>query len=167
MLKCSNCGRNNKEGEVICVYCGTPLVDIVVKTKALEDTDFEENMPKWGSARPSQRIHLHILDENGKEETLTYETKEIDQLVIGRVDPATNEAPPIDLTRFNALEKGVSRRHAAITRKDAAIHLVDLGAANGTFLNGQRLVPDQPRILRDGDDIRLGHLVIRIAFERS
>lgn len=167
VLKCSNCGRENKQGEVICVYCGSPLVDIIVKTKALENTDFEENMPKWGSARPSHRIRLYVLNDTGKEETLSYETKDIEQLVIGRVDPATNEAPVIDLSRFNALEKGVSRRHAAIIRKDAALHLVDLSAANGTFLNGQRLVPDQPRILRDGDDIRLGHLVIRIAFERT
>ena len=38
---------------------------------------------------------------------------------------------------------------------------------NGTFLNGQRLVPNQPRILRDGDEIRLGHLVLYVRFVKA
>jgi len=38
--------------------------------------------------------------------------------------------------------------------------VVDLDSTNGTFLNGMRIMPHQPRILRDGDEIRLGLLKI-------
>ena len=63
-------------------------------------------------------------------------------------------------------DKGVSRYHAAIVRRDGALSIVDKGGANGTFLNGQRLIAHQPRILRDGDDLRLGHMVLQVRFER-
>jgi len=91
----------------------------------------------------------------------------INELRIGRVNPDNGERPEIDLTDANAIEKGVSRRHAAIIRKEGgAIHLVDKGSDNGTYLNGQKLIPNQARILRDGDEIRLGFLVLNIRFER-
>ena len=48
---------------------------------------------------------------------------------------------------------------------NGALAIVDNNSANGTFLNGHRLVPQQPRILRDGDDIRLGHLTMRVTFQ--
>lgn len=169
MVQCPNCKKENKEEAKICVYCGEPLVDLSnqASTRALGDTDFEENIPKWGSARYQERITFNVMMEEGEEKPLEIDTKEIDQLTIGRIDPVTKESPPIDLTDFNALDKGVSRRHAKLVRKDGSLHIVDLGSGNGTFLNGQRLVSDQPRVIRDGDDIRLGYLVIRISFERD
>ena len=87
---------------------------------------------------------------------------------MGRFDPDTGEAPLIDLKDCNAIDKGVSRRHAKIIRRDSGtLNLVDEESGNGTFLNGQRLVPNQPRILRDGDEIRLGYLVLYVHFEKS
>jgi pSer/pThr/pTyr-binding forkhead associated (FHA) protein len=84
---------------------------------------------------------------------------------VGRYNPTTDEKPEIDLTDYGAVEKGVSRRHAFIIRRDGSLYLVDNDSPNGTFLNGQKLVAQQPRVLRDGDDIRLGHLVLRITFQ--
>jgi ABC transport system ATP-binding/permease protein len=48
----------------------------------------------------------------------------------------------------------VSRRHAAIEVRDGQVILFDLGSANGTFLNGKRLV--QSEILKPGDWIDVG-----------
>lgn len=49
----------------------------------------------------------------------------------------------------------VSRRHALIQpQADLECWLVDLGSANGTFLNGRRI--SQPMLLHHGDLIRLG-----------
>lgn len=98
---------------------------------------------------------------------MVFDANRIEELVIGRKNPDTGEAPEVDLSSYEAMDKGVSRRHAAIIRKDGSLHIVDMGSANGTFLNGQRLVANQPRVLRDGDDVRLGHLVLRITFERG
>ena len=48
----------------------------------------------------------------------------------------------------------VSRLHAAVERRADGYWLADLGSANGTFVNGQRLAG--PRRLADGDLIGLG-----------
>jgi pSer/pThr/pTyr-binding forkhead associated (FHA) protein len=66
---------------------------------------------------------------------------------------------------FGAAEQGVSRRHAIIRRGENTLTLIDLGSTNGTHLNGQRLTPNQPRVLRDGDEIRMGRLVFHIYFK--
>ncbi len=54
----------------------------------------------------------------------------------------------------------VSRRHAEIRVQSAAeggaVLLVDLGSSNGTFLNGDRLLPEQPVPLRDGAAWEIG-----------
>jgi predicted component of type VI protein secretion system len=50
-----------------------------------------------------------------------------------------------------------------ISKKDGVLHLVDNHSANGTFLNEQRLIAEQPRVLRHGDDIRLGRMVLRVS----
>lgn len=41
---------------------------------------------------------------------------------------------------------------------------MDLGSANATYLNGQKLVANQSRILRDGDELRLAKMIVRINF---
>jgi pSer/pThr/pTyr-binding forkhead associated (FHA) protein len=38
--------------------------------------------------------------------------------------------------------------------------LIDLGSANGTYVNGERLEPHVPRLLRQGDRLRLGRVVL-------
>lgn len=168
MTKCPNCGNENQADAKICVYCGNLLIDVTkaASTRALDDTDFEEGTPKWGSARFNSRTNL-VIGVESEPRTFLFDANDIEELIIGRADPKTGQAPPIDLTPHQAMDKGVSRQHAAIVRKDGSLYIVDRGSANGTFLNGQKLVPNQPRVLRDGDDVRLGHLVIRITFERA
>jgi hypothetical protein len=168
VIICSNCERENDENAKICVYCGEPLIDLTpgTATRALDDTDFEEGVPKWGSARFNIRTNL-VLGVDGEIRTFTFDAEEIEELIMGRTDPNSGEAPEVPLDEYNALDQGVSRRHASIIRKDGSLYLVDMGSPNGTFLNGQKLVPNQPRVLRDGDDIRLGYLVIRVTFERA
>jgi predicted component of type VI protein secretion system len=54
----------------------------------------------------------------------------------------------------------VSRRHAEIQISNGDILISDLGSTNGTFVNGERI--DQPRSLRDGDEVRIGAVVWRL-----
>ncbi|MET0458760.1 MAG: BTAD domain-containing putative transcriptional regulator [Ilumatobacteraceae bacterium] len=50
-------------------------------------------------------------------------------------------------------DTGVSRVHAEVRRVGTSFRLVDVGSANGTVVNGSRVVE---HTLRDGDVIRLG-----------
>lgn len=60
-------------------------------------------------------------------------------------------------------DASVSRHHAAIRHEHANFWIVDLGSANGTFVNG--IAVTQPRALRHGDRLRLGDAVL--LFEES
>lgn len=167
MIKCAKCGNLNEDEAKICLYCGA-LLDSTnerVSTRSLDDADFEEGTPKWGSARTNARTKL-VLGIEGEARSLAFNANDITELILGRSDPKTGEAPQVNMTEYGALEKGVSRKHAIIMRKDGSLYLIDQASANGTYLNGQKLVPNQPRVLRDGDDVRLGHLVVRVTFEQ-
>jgi pSer/pThr/pTyr-binding forkhead associated (FHA) protein len=90
-----------------------------------------------------------------------------DRLVIGRSHEQMDQKPDVDLVAFDAQTKGVSRQHAALLKEDDMLKIVDLGSTNGTFLNGTRMSPNQPRILRDGDELRLGRLTLTVAFVKA
>jgi pSer/pThr/pTyr-binding forkhead associated (FHA) protein len=81
---------------------------------------------------------------------------------LGRLDPASDVFPEVDLTNDNGLEKGVSRRHARILKREGTVVVEDLGSINGTFINGKRLAPYLPEVLRHNDQLQLGKLLIEI-----
>lgn len=166
MIACPNCTHANLEGSLYCENCGQSLDQSIEKssaTKRLESPGAGDLVARatWGTARFGENaaIIMHIRDV--KEPIVLQPAK---QTILGRADASNIEQPDLDLTPYGALEKGVSRIHAAISRSEDTLTLVDMGSANGTHLNGQRLIPDQPRLLRDGDEIRLGRLVTHIYF---
>ena len=55
-------------------------------------------------------------------------------------------------------DSGVSRQHATIRREGGHFWLVDLGSANGTYVNDAALTT--ARVLRDGDRIQFGTNVL-------
>lgn len=167
MKLCPYCGTENREGLLFCEECGHGLTDIAseptVPTRRLEDSlDELSARATWGTASFGQTssVIVHIRDAT---EPVVLNLSE--RMVFGRADTTSPRQPDVDLTPFGALEKGVSRIHAAIERSDDVLTLVDMGSSNGTHLNGQRLAPDQPRVLRDGDEVRLGKLVAHIYFK--
>jgi len=79
-----------------------------------------------------------------------------DIALIGRYDPVTGTRPEIDLTQID-INRTVSRRHARIVMQDGAFLLSEeVGALNGTFVNGQRLTPGKPATIVSGDKVGLG-----------
>jgi hypothetical protein len=80
--------------------------------------------------------------------------------VIGRYDPVTGQRPEIDLTQVD-INRSVSRRHARLQHQDGAFYLSEeVGALNGTLVNGRRLVPGQPQVLAQGDRIAVGMVAL-------
>lgn len=83
--------------------------------------------------------------------------------VIGRSDDASDYLPDIDLAEYEARDHGVSRRHVAIVAFGDRPHILDLNSVNGTYLNGRKIGPDEPHPIADGDELRLGTLVMQVA----
>ena len=54
-------------------------------------------------------------------------------------------------------DDAISRKHAKIVCREKEVLLEDLGSANGTFVNGERVTRC---VLQDGDKVRLGHTTV-------
>jgi hypothetical protein len=75
---------------------------------------------------------------------------------IGRFDPVTGMRPEVDLTLID-LKRSVSRRHALLTVEAEGARLAEeVGALNGTAVNGAPVEPGESVPLKEGDRIRLG-----------
>lgn len=177
MQKCPNCGQQNRPGVIFCENCGASLIGkLPLSTRALDSA--ESDLPDVGvdsstltdvSIQGSATFEhgmLLRLEVEGSADPIRFSPKS--ETIFGRRDPATGDKPDVDLTPFAGYRMGVSRRHAAIRPGDEnGLDLWDLGSSNGTFLNAQRLSAHRPYHLRDGDEIRLGQMVIHIYFERE
>lgn len=73
---------------------------------------------------------------------------------IGRYDVALGRQQ--SNFEFPAKTKAVSRHHAAVERTAEGYTLVDLGSSAGTYLQGERLVPNVPRYLERGCRVAFG-----------
>jgi CRP-like cAMP-binding protein len=110
------------------------------------------------SAEPSTGPRLK--EEEG-ESPVTFALAESSTL-IGRYDPVTEMRPDVDLTQLD-LKRSVSRRHALLLAGDDGYSLTEeVGALNGTFVNGNRLVTGQPQALEDGDSVCFG--MVKLVF---
>lgn len=89
----------------------------------------------------------------------------VDELDVGRSDPAHGFEPDLDLTPDNGAQHGVSRHHAVIRIASDGPILTDLDSTNGTLLNNYRLPPNLPYVIKNGDEIRFGHLLVHVFFE--
>lgn len=89
------------------------------------------------------------------------------EMVIGRRDPATDEAPAIDLSPHAAYQMGVSRKHVILRVMNDQLYLYDLGSRNGTYLNAKKTIPNQPYRVYDGDELRLGKMTLRLHFREK
>jgi hypothetical protein len=84
-----------------------------------------------------------------------------EESTIGRWDADNGIFPDIDLDVFDP-EAKVSRRHARIIYDGGKFMIEDLGSTNGTFVNrGRRLIPGNPHILSDNDEIIVGKTFLR------
>jgi pSer/pThr/pTyr-binding forkhead associated (FHA) protein len=89
------------------------------------------------------------------------------EYILGRAEKGQAVIPDIDLNRFGAHEKGVSRLHCHLRFEGNALLAIDLGSANGTFINDTKVLPDHPATLSDGDILRLGNLIIEVTRQKG
>ena len=85
-------------------------------------------------------------------------------ITMGRNDPVSGINPTLDLTEYHGSDLGVSRFHAEISINDGKYYIKDMGSTNGTYVNGTKIAPYKLTPIRNGDQIRLGHLSIVIGW---
>lgn len=79
------------------------------------------------------------------------------RVVLGRGDGADVRLP----------DPSVSHRHASLRQRGSDYLIVDEGSTNGTYVGGVRLAPQSPRIVRDGDVVRVGRIELQIRVEHG
>jgi len=158
-IVCPNCQHTIPADVLKCPNCGY-VVKAAMETRLLQHNEQPEmkRAPVGNIPRYFQRIRFLI---DGKNLDLPVSAN----LTVGRADPgSTDQRPDVDLMPFDAIDKGVSRNHISLTWKNDLIYVADLESRNGTHLNGQRLMPGIARLLRDGDELLIGQLAVRIHF---
>ena len=165
MIECPSCGRKHRPGTLFCSECGVYLpTGGPLRTEPLA----EEELPisranPWASEAVEERsegtlIPLRIKVQPTGRQVQLPPTAEVH---IGRLDAAHGIFPDLDLTPDGGLEGGVSRHHCKIHQREFTYLVEDVGSANGTFLNGQRLTPYLPHVLKDEDELQLGSIILR------
>lgn len=87
------------------------------------------------------------------------------EYLVGRPDPVTGINPEINLGPLDA-GRSLSRRHAKVlSNADGFWVREEVGTANGTFVNDERLQPGTPVKLNPGDRLRFGS--VEVTFEAA
>lgn len=161
---CPSCGKKNRTQEVFCYACG----HLLEPGSGQGDTQlFNEAEPGRYSGEYFGADSILLLEIRDMRQSFEIRPQQREhELVIGRSTENSAMMPDIDLAQFGGAEHGVSRLHMALDydREANLLEVRDLGSANGSFINGQRLHPKEVRVLRHDDEIRLGRFVLRIYY---
>ncbi|HBE10186.1 MAG TPA: hypothetical protein DCY81_06590, partial [Lachnospiraceae bacterium] len=90
---------------------------------------------------------------------------EIPEFVINKDNFVIGRSP--DSADYAVLETAVSRTHCKISQVGNRVAVIDLGSANGTFVNGARLNSGEARYISDKDVLRIGHSDFLIRFPQE
>ncbi|GEM_PF-514170 len=164
---CQACNQENKPEAKECAKCGKPfdadtILSLITKTvPAIQlEAPRSEQAPILASL-PADALALSIV---GQERPIII--KGSHRITLGRHAPG-QPLPSVDLTDYDALERGVSRQHAVITFVDGLCTVQDTGSTNGTWLNERRLPPHKFYPLHSGDHLRLGQLRMYVYFHTN
>ena len=170
MITCPQCQNKEYHGALFCSECGNQLVhkdksqaDKTIYMNSLHTSPKNSQPDPHYKTVPENRFSLYIIES---EQFLTEFNKT--KLTIGRQTPGQVIKPDIDLSDYEAYEKGISRLHATIEfdEEQSKAHIIDMDSANGTWVNGN-LIPSRSEVpIQNNDIIRLGKLKIQVVITK-
>lgn len=170
MIECPNCTHQEYLGALFCSECGTQLIHIQPKSTKLQPVTFDDNLTEEeegqftspAASTPNEAAISLFLFDTGEIIPLVGKT----EYTLGRSAEGQPILPDIDLTHFKAYESGVSRLHVTLTFSKQEVLATDLGSANGTYLNRQKLLPHRAYPVNHQDILTLGKLKIQLLIRK-
>jgi hypothetical protein len=181
VITCPECAAEHLPGTLFCDRCGAAVHPAaqahVARVAPARRGPFVESAPAAAESAPARRRPEALAppDAGARPPALSATiahrrhalTLHGALIHIGRSDPDVGFSPELDLTPFDGLERGVSRRHAAIQWAAGGFVIIDQHSNNGTWLDGVRLVPGYAYQLPPRATVRFGDLVVQLAVEGS
>ena len=170
---CPRCGHLNPQSTAYCEHCWTALQathpDVRRTTQVVSAVPVDAPVVDRGQAQIKKTAHvgklapqaIAIYVENLPEPLIV---SLISQVILGRAIPTEVQIfqTLVDLSPFDARDKGVSRQHCTLRRTASGILVQDVGSSNGTRLHGVLLSPLQPTLIASGAQLQLGQLELQI-----
>jgi pSer/pThr/pTyr-binding forkhead associated (FHA) protein len=152
ILTCPNCGIGVQPEDLICFRCGANLPHAPYPDDDIPSPTVSQQFMRPGDSQPMpsarRRPSMVVL-------RIAFPTGNVDvpagtSVILGR-DPAQS----LVAAAFGEYDN-VSRKHATVEVDDGGRAVIrDEGSTNGTFVNGDRVMPYTEVRLVDGDQIRL------------
>jgi hypothetical protein len=185
-IVCSSCQHENRPGAQFCEQCGSrlaapppsagdTLIGVFIPPESSQLPVFQPPIAPASAvasaaasiaanaaaippanAAVSPVARLHISSANIAVDL----PQDLPEIIVGREDVVSGVFPQVNLEPFGAQDAGVSRRHSRLTRLPGGWGVEDLGTVNGTYLNRQQLLPNQRAPLKQGDELRLGNMIL-------
>lgn len=124
-------------------------------TSVADSMERVRNRIEKQSQAKASSITLNIL---GVDTPITFQDRF--EIVLGRVNPSTNERPDVDLSGLPVNVVGVSRQHLKLVYSKGSWFAEDMGSRNGSRLNSKLMTAYQRYNLRDGDQIHVGNVIV-------
>ena len=180
-LTCPGCAAAVSHDDLICFTCGTnlprrgPVEEEVTPPTVMQEYLRREDSTAAGAPAICPVCGRTVVDRSvvtcpSCGATLTAPTGPISAVVLRLSFPTGNVDVPAGTSLVLGRDPGeslvaaafasyenVSRRHATVTVSDTGEATIrDEHSTNGTFVNGERVVPGSDVRLTDGDSVRLG-----------
>jgi pSer/pThr/pTyr-binding forkhead associated (FHA) protein len=171
MITCKVCNNQEYHGVLFCSECGSQLslvddknVDTFIypsQVRGLE-LDISNTIPK--KILENKTFILYCLEQ---EEVVNIPDQ--DEFTIGRFVDGQVITPDVDLNLYEAFDKGVSRLHATIriNPEKTKVHVIDLGSANGSSVNGYEIPANSEVPLNHGDVLTLGKFSMKVILPKE
>jgi ribosomal protein L40E len=156
---CGQCNTTNEIGARHCVHCGALLahpIGFLCPTCQFDNLPGDAYCASCGAPLPS--VPYLVAADSGLRIRLF--DAQAHEAILGRFDPLSGVTPDVNLEPFIGPLGGLSRRHTRLFVRDGQFWAEDLHSVNLTYLNNQKIDPEQPQRLTDGDLLRLGNLTL-------
>lgn len=165
MIECPNCSHQEFVGTLFCSECGarlihaSPLPTVNISKDEIDDRAraTKPSPPEGPELKSGAMMGLRVI-KTGRVVSLIGR----ENFTLGRAVEGQAVIPDVDLDKFEAYDRGVSRIHAEIRLTANGIQIIDLDSVNGTLVNGEELESQSPHHVRHGDIVQLGRMRLQL-----